>query len=88
MVSAALYTAFGESREIDENDIANAINETVPLYDTYEDRIKELRDWAKTRARPATVDARIIDLFSDVRGEDSEPDTITGEILLEPDESA
>ena len=88
VVSAALYTAFGESREIDENDIANAINETVPLYDTYEDRIKELRDWAKTRARPATVDARIIDLFSDVRGEDSEPDTITGEILLEPDESA
>ena len=35
----------------------------MPLYETYEERIKELRDWARTRARPATVDARIVDLF-------------------------
>jgi hypothetical protein len=35
----------------------------VPLYETYEERIKELRDWARTRARPATLDARIVDLF-------------------------
>jgi len=45
------------------NDLANAINETVPLYDTYEERIKELRDWARTRARSATLDARMVDLF-------------------------
>ena len=45
------------------NDLANAIEETVPLYDTYEERIKELRDWARTRARPATLDARMVDLF-------------------------
>ena len=42
---------------------ANAINDTVPLYDTYEERIKELRDWARTRARPATLDAKAADLF-------------------------
>ncbi|MEE8314256.1 MAG: AAA family ATPase [Myxococcota bacterium] len=63
VVNAALHKAFAEGRDLDFNDLANAINETVPLYDTYEDRIKELRDWARTRARPATLDAKVVDLF-------------------------
>jgi hypothetical protein len=63
VVAAGLYKAFQERRELGENDLANAIEETVPLYETYEERIKELRDWARTRARPATLDARIVDLF-------------------------
>jgi hypothetical protein len=63
VVAAGLYKAFQERRELSENDLANAIEETVPLYETYEERIKELRDWARTRARPATLDARIVDLF-------------------------
>jgi SpoVK/Ycf46/Vps4 family AAA+-type ATPase len=64
VVSAALYTAFTHGRDVEFNDLANAINETVPLYETYEERIKELRDWARTRARPATLDARMANLFS------------------------
>lgn len=68
-VNSALYTAFAENRDVHENDLANAIHETVPLYDTYEDRIKELRDWARTRARPASVDARMVDLFVDATQE-------------------
>ena len=64
VVAAALYTAFARSDDISTNDIANAITETVPLYDTYEERIKELRDWARTRARPATLDAKVVDFFS------------------------
>ncbi len=63
VVAAALNTAFSERRELSENDLANAIQETVPLYETYEERIKELRDWARTRARPATVDGRMVGLF-------------------------
>ncbi|MEN8181632.1 MAG: AAA family ATPase [Myxococcota bacterium] len=62
-VAAALYSAFSHSRELTEADLANAIGETVPLYDTYEERIKELRDWARHRARPASVDGRMVDLF-------------------------
>ncbi len=62
-VGAALYTAFAEERDLTENDLTNAITETVPLYDTYEERIKELRDWARTRARSATYDVKMIDLF-------------------------
>jgi len=63
VVSAALYTAFAESRELGEADLLNAIGETVPLYETYEERIKELRDWARHRARSATLDPRLVDLF-------------------------
>ncbi len=63
VVAAALNTAFSERRELGENDLANAIQETVPLYETYEERIKELRDWARNRARPATLDARMVGLF-------------------------
>jgi SpoVK/Ycf46/Vps4 family AAA+-type ATPase len=64
-VTAALYTAFAEARELEDDDIANALNETVPLYDTYEERIKELRDWARTRTRAASVDAKMVDLFAE-----------------------
>jgi AAA+ superfamily predicted ATPase len=64
IVTAALYSAFHDSRELSEPDLETAIHETVPIYDTYEERIKELRDWSKGRARPASVDARIVDLFA------------------------
>ena len=63
-VTAALYTAFAESRDLEDDDLSNAIGETVPLYDTYEERIKELRDWARTRARAASFDAKMVDLFA------------------------
>ncbi len=65
VVTAALYGAFAESREISETDLENAIHDTVPLYDTYEERIKELRDWAKGRARPASIDAKMVELFAE-----------------------
>ena len=65
VVAAALYTAFAESREVADADLANApSSETVPIYDTYEERIKELRDWARGRARLASLDARIVDFFA------------------------
>jgi hypothetical protein len=64
-VTSALYAAFAESRDLDEDDILNALQETVPLYDTYEERIKELRDWARHRARAASLDARMVDYFSE-----------------------
>ena len=82
VVSAALYKAFAEHRDLSENDLANAINETVPLYDTFEDRIKELRDWAKTRARPATVDGKVIDLFAE-NSTPELPETVDGETTID-----
>jgi AAA+ superfamily predicted ATPase len=64
VITAALYTAFSHSRELAESDLENAIHETVPLYDTYEERIKELRDWGRGRTRPASVDAKMVELFA------------------------
>ncbi len=64
VVNSALYTAFAAGHDLEWNDLANAINETVPLYDTYEERIKELRNWARECARPATLDEKMVDLFS------------------------
>jgi len=63
VVGAALYSAFAEGRELDDTDLMRAVEETVPIYDTYEERIKELRDWARGRARPASLDGRIAELF-------------------------
>jgi SpoVK/Ycf46/Vps4 family AAA+-type ATPase len=64
VVISALYAAFAGSRELTETDLENAIHETVPLYDTYEERIKELRDWGIGRTRPASIDAKIVELFA------------------------
>jgi SpoVK/Ycf46/Vps4 family AAA+-type ATPase len=64
-VTAALYTAFAENRDLEDDDIVNALTETVPIYDTYEEQIKELRDWARNRARAASVDAKMVDLFAE-----------------------
>jgi SpoVK/Ycf46/Vps4 family AAA+-type ATPase len=63
-VTAALYAAYAEQRELSADDLTNAVNDTVPLYDTYEERIKELRDWGRGRTRPASLDARMVDYFA------------------------
>lgn len=64
VVSAGLYKAFAAGRDLGADDLADAIQETVPLYETYEERIKELRNWARHRARPASHDGRMVDLFT------------------------
>jgi hypothetical protein len=64
VVSAGLYKAFAAGRDLVDTDLADAIQETVPLYETYEERIKELRNWARHRARAASVDGKMVDLFA------------------------
>ncbi len=53
IVIDALYLAFSEGREVEEKDIFRAINETTPLSVTMKEQITALREWAKTRTRPA-----------------------------------
>ena len=64
VVDAGLYRAFAEGRELTAEDLDLAAQQTVPLYRTYEEKIKALRDWARTRARPATRDSSVLDLFA------------------------
>lgn len=63
VVIAALYRAFSDTREMNNEDLDLSLKQTVPLYRTYEEKIKWLRDWAKKRARPATQDSSVLDLF-------------------------
>jgi SpoVK/Ycf46/Vps4 family AAA+-type ATPase len=62
-VIAAMYDAFTDGREVETKDVVRALRETVPLSETLEEQIKELRDWAKTRARPASLDTKLMDLL-------------------------
>jgi SpoVK/Ycf46/Vps4 family AAA+-type ATPase len=63
VVVAALFRAFNEKREVTVVDFEKSIRETVPLYRTYEEKIKGLREWAKNRARQATMQSKVLDYF-------------------------
>jgi hypothetical protein len=60
---AALHMAFPQGRELSGEDLVQAVDETVPLYRTFEERLKALREWAKDRARPAAADVKLVDYF-------------------------
>jgi ATP-dependent 26S proteasome regulatory subunit len=62
-VVAGMYRSFGEKREVTTEDISKELDEIVPLYVTYEEKIKGLREWAKTRTRRASLDQSLVDLF-------------------------
>ena len=61
----ALFYAFSHDREVETRDVLRTVRETVPLAVTMDQRIKELREWARTRTRPATYDTRRIDFFQE-----------------------
>ena len=63
IVVAGLYRAFQKGRDLSSDDLAVAARGTVPLYRTYEEQIKALRDWAKGRARKASEDQRLAGLW-------------------------
>jgi ATP-dependent 26S proteasome regulatory subunit len=53
-VISALYDAFETDRDLTNEDIATALKNTVPLAQTMETNINNLRNWARTHARPAS----------------------------------
>lgn len=54
LVPDALYKAFADgAREITTDDLIEAASVIVPLSTTAKEKIDALRDWARTRARPA-----------------------------------
>jgi ATP-dependent 26S proteasome regulatory subunit len=63
-VVAGLFRSFSQSREVVSRDIELELDEIVPLYATYEEKIKALREWAKNRARKASLDQSLVDLFT------------------------
>ena len=65
VIISALFHAFSESRPLDITDLVEASREIVPLAYTMDDQLKDLREWARPRARRATADRRRVDFFMD-----------------------
>ena len=63
-IISAMYEAFTHGLEFNTDDIRKALSETVPLSETMEEQVEELRRWAKNRARPASLDTKLIDLLA------------------------
>ena len=55
VVVAALYDAFAEGKELEQRHLDRAVAETFPLATTMREDIQKLREWAKTRTRPAST---------------------------------
>lgn len=69
LVVAGMFRAFAEGREVSSRDLVRVARDTIPLAVTMDDRLKELREWARPRARPASVDTRRVAFFEDWEGE-------------------
>ena len=54
-VQGAMYAAYSEKKPLSTQHVLNAIGQTVPLSTTRAEEIASLRDWASTRAVPASA---------------------------------
>lgn len=58
-VQGGLYAAYAEKKELSTQSLLDALAQTVPLSITRAEELQTLREWARTRAVPASVaDAR------------------------------
>ncbi len=56
VVKEALFQAYDKEREVNEDDILEAIGKTFPLSRTMHETIEKMRKWAKSRAVSASKD--------------------------------
>ncbi|MEI8256339.1 MAG: AAA family ATPase [Deltaproteobacteria bacterium] len=63
VVVGGLHRAFSAKRDLDASDLRRVSQDLVPLFRTYEEEIKALREWARGRARPAGREGAVVDLF-------------------------
>ncbi len=65
IVNSAVIEAHALNRVPTQQDLEQAKERTVPLSVTMEDEIFHLREWARTRCRPATQDFRIMQVMEE-----------------------
>ena len=67
-----------------QKDLLDQKDLTVPLSKTMEDAIFELREWARTRCRPATTDNRVLQIMEEEerRGETNVEDGADAEVQI------
>jgi SpoVK/Ycf46/Vps4 family AAA+-type ATPase len=54
-VQGAMYGAYSDKKPLTTDSLIQALSQTVPLSTTRAEEIAALRDWARTRAVPATA---------------------------------
>ncbi|NQV26928.1 MAG: AAA family ATPase [Rhodopirellula sp.] len=64
-VQTAVVENYNRGGSLDQKEIEDAIDDTVPLSVTMEEKIFELREWARTRCRPATPDSRVLQMLEE-----------------------
>lgn len=65
IVVAAMLESYGKGRILSQKGLTEAAEETVPLSVTMEEKIFEMREWARGRCRPATYDSRVIQMLEE-----------------------
>ncbi|MBX3443644.1 MAG: AAA family ATPase [Planctomyces sp.] len=75
IVNSAIIESYSQGRMLTDEDLEQSRDLTVPLSVTMEDKIFALREWARTRCRPATVDSRLAQVMDEEerRGEAVDP---------------
>jgi hypothetical protein len=63
VVVGGLHRAYAAGREVESADLRRVAQDVVPLFRTYEEQIKALREWARGRARVAGRSGAVVDLF-------------------------
>jgi hypothetical protein len=63
VVVGALHRAYALDRDLETGDLRRVAQDVVPLFRTYEEQIKALREWARGRARVAGRAGAVVDLF-------------------------
>lgn len=62
-VLASMVEAFHRDSQPQQEDLKRAIEDTVPLSVTMEEKIFQLREWARPRCRAATPDSRVLQML-------------------------
>jgi hypothetical protein len=68
VVVGALHRAYALGRELETGDLRRVAQDLVPLFKTYEEQVKALREWARGRARVAGRTGAVVDLFRRAQG--------------------
>ena len=63
VVVGSLHRAFAAGRDLENADLRRVAQDLVPLFKTYEEEIKALREWSRGRARTAGREGAVVDLF-------------------------
>ena len=65
IVVTAMLESYGKKTILSQKALVEAAEETVPLSVTMEEKVFELREWARGRCRPATYDSRVIQMLEE-----------------------